>query len=74
MAPAGAYEETETVEANCILENNLQQALTSGTQSDKAPIYDSDGSAEKALELEIERLLRAVVSQDIMSAMQNNSI
>ncbi|GJR08762.1 hypothetical protein Tco_0791414 [Tanacetum coccineum] len=25
---------------------NLQQALTSGTQSDKAPVYDSDGSAE----------------------------
>nr|GEX74014.1 reverse transcriptase domain-containing protein [Tanacetum cinerariifolium] len=46
MAPAGAYEETERVEANCILENNLQQALTSGTQSDKAPVYDSDGSAE----------------------------
>ncbi|GKE99171.1 hypothetical protein Tco_0022522 [Tanacetum coccineum] len=25
---------------------NLQQASTSGTQTDKAPIYDSDGSAE----------------------------
>nr|GEV33785.1 retrovirus-related Pol polyprotein from transposon TNT 1-94 [Tanacetum cinerariifolium] len=25
---------------------NLQQALTSDTQSDKAPVYDSDGSAE----------------------------
>ncbi|GJR84460.1 retrovirus-related pol polyprotein from transposon TNT 1-94 [Tanacetum coccineum] len=25
---------------------NLQQALTSGTQTDKAPVYDSDGSAE----------------------------
>ncbi|GJW59343.1 hypothetical protein Tco_0106074 [Tanacetum coccineum] len=32
--------------ANCTLENNLQQASTSGTQSDKAPVYDSDGSAE----------------------------
>nr|GEW24194.1 hypothetical protein [Tanacetum cinerariifolium] len=27
-------------------ENNLQQASTSGTQSDKAPVYDSKGSAE----------------------------
>nr|GEV47590.1 ribonuclease H-like domain-containing protein [Tanacetum cinerariifolium] len=31
---------------NGINENNLQQALTSGTQSDKAPVYDSDGSTE----------------------------
>nr|GEV68086.1 integrase, catalytic region, zinc finger, CCHC-type, peptidase aspartic, catalytic [Tanacetum cinerariifolium] len=36
----------EEVNANCILMANLQQALTSGTQTDKAPVYDSDGSAE----------------------------
>ncbi|GKB99804.1 hypothetical protein Tco_0985941 [Tanacetum coccineum] len=42
----GACEETERANANCTLENNLQQASTSGTQSDKAPVYDSDGSAE----------------------------
>ncbi|GKA37004.1 hypothetical protein Tco_0723569 [Tanacetum coccineum] len=140
--------------SNCT--DNLQQASTSGTQSDKAPVYDSDGSAEvhhsrncydndifnmftqkeqqaqqkqqslyngkvllekhdppvvfeleckilklqflkrkqpnlfrdfkslateadesiarEALELEIERLLRAVVSQDIMSIVQNPSV
>ncbi|GJR10610.1 gag-pol polyprotein [Tanacetum coccineum] len=46
MAAAGACEETERANANCTLENNLQQASTSGTQSDKAPVYDSDGSAE----------------------------
>ncbi|GJZ75379.1 hypothetical protein Tco_0639844 [Tanacetum coccineum] len=156
MAAAGACKETERENANYTLENNLQQASTTGTQSDKAPIYDSDGSAEvplfetcydndifnmftqeeqytellelipephqvqqndsnvisavssveqgggiveqhsatveetrktqrkaeadeslakhKALELEIERLLRAVVSQDIMSIVQNNSV
>ncbi|GJY71609.1 retrovirus-related pol polyprotein from transposon TNT 1-94 [Tanacetum coccineum] len=34
------------VNANCILMVNLQQASTSGTQTDKAPVYDSDGSAE----------------------------
>ncbi|GJT19902.1 hypothetical protein Tco_0878608 [Tanacetum coccineum] len=42
----GACEENKRAIANCTLENNLQQALTSGTQSDKAPVYDSDGLAE----------------------------
>ncbi|GJW93331.1 hypothetical protein Tco_0173003, partial [Tanacetum coccineum] len=42
----GACEETKRANANCTLENNLQQTSTSGTQSDKAPVYDSDGSAE----------------------------
>ncbi|GJW47793.1 retrovirus-related pol polyprotein from transposon TNT 1-94 [Tanacetum coccineum] len=35
---------------------------------------DESLAKHKALELEIERLLRAVVSQDIMSIMQNNSM
>nr|GFA43083.1 hypothetical protein [Tanacetum cinerariifolium] len=39
-------DEIEEVNANCILMANLQQASTSGIQTDKAPIYDSDGSAE----------------------------
>nr|GFA18809.1 hypothetical protein [Tanacetum cinerariifolium] len=38
--------EIEEVNANCILMANLQQASTSGTQSDKAPVYYLDGSAE----------------------------
>ncbi|GJW06654.1 hypothetical protein Tco_1569077 [Tanacetum coccineum] len=46
MAAAGAYDDIEKVTANCNLQDNLQQASTSGTQSDKAPVYDSDGSAE----------------------------
>ncbi|GJV62381.1 retrovirus-related pol polyprotein from transposon TNT 1-94 [Tanacetum coccineum] len=46
MADAGDYDEIEKVTANCNLQDNLQQASTSGTQSDKAPVYDSDGSAE----------------------------
>ncbi|GKB13214.1 hypothetical protein Tco_0847137, partial [Tanacetum coccineum] len=41
-----AYDEIEKVTANCNLQDNLQQASTSGTQSDKALVYDSDGSAE----------------------------
>ncbi|GJR76997.1 hypothetical protein Tco_0089362 [Tanacetum coccineum] len=35
---------------------------------------DESLAKHKALELEIERLLRAVVSQDIMSIVQNNSV
>nr|GFA85648.1 hypothetical protein [Tanacetum cinerariifolium] len=39
-------DEIKEVNANCILMANLQQALTSGTQTGKAPVYDSDGSTE----------------------------
>nr|GFB45734.1 hypothetical protein [Tanacetum cinerariifolium] len=39
-------DEIEEVNANCILMANLQQASSSGTQTDKAPVYDSDGSTE----------------------------
>nr|GEZ67719.1 hypothetical protein [Tanacetum cinerariifolium] len=46
MAAAADLDEIKEVNANCILMANLQQASTSGTQTDKAPIYDSDGSAE----------------------------
>nr|GEX12620.1 hypothetical protein [Tanacetum cinerariifolium] len=144
MAAAADLDEIEEVNANYILMANLQQASTSGTQTDSAPVYDSDGSAEvhencdtneifnmftqeeqytellepipepqqvpqndnniifevtdveqakfvgdfkslakkaddslakhKALELEIERLLKAVVSQDIISVVQNASV
>nr|GEX32207.1 integrase, catalytic region, zinc finger, CCHC-type, peptidase aspartic, catalytic [Tanacetum cinerariifolium] len=156
MVVAADLDEIEEVNTNCILMANLQQASTSGTQSDKAPVYDSDGSAEvkstivtlqrvfkhrmtlethnwsssahqelykivkdenfpivnqvdarvqnfeiqflkeaakfvgdfkslakeadeslakyKALELELERLLRTVVSQDIMTVVQNASV
>ncbi|GJY97300.1 hypothetical protein Tco_0514210, partial [Tanacetum coccineum] len=103
----------EKVNANYILMVNLQQASTSGTQTNKTLVYDSNGSAKllkekstvsslqeekkklksdfkiqaakfvrdfqslakeadeslakhKALEWEIERLLRAVVSHDIV--------
>nr|GEW57644.1 integrase, catalytic region, zinc finger, CCHC-type, peptidase aspartic, catalytic [Tanacetum cinerariifolium]GEW66126.1 integrase, catalytic region, zinc finger, CCHC-type, peptidase aspartic, catalytic [Tanacetum cinerariifolium] len=114
MATAADLDEIEEVNTNYILMANLQQASTSGTQTDKALVYDSDGSAEKqqslydgkvslekhdlpvvhdseetlqlaqetdeclakhkALELEIERLLREVVNQDIMSVVQNNFV
>ncbi|GJR69506.1 hypothetical protein Tco_0015571 [Tanacetum coccineum] len=42
-----AYEETKRVKVNCTLEDTLQQASTYGTQSENAPVYDSDGSTEK---------------------------
>nr|GEU37031.1 retrovirus-related Pol polyprotein from transposon TNT 1-94 [Tanacetum cinerariifolium] len=46
MAAAADLDEIEEVNANCILMANLQQASTLGTQSEKAPVYDSDRSAE----------------------------
>nr|GEV17359.1 Gag-Pol polyprotein [Tanacetum cinerariifolium] len=46
MTSAADLDEIEEVNANCILMANLQQASTLGNQTDKAPIYDSDGSAE----------------------------
>ncbi|GKD63159.1 hypothetical protein Tco_1305267, partial [Tanacetum coccineum] len=134
----GDFDEIKEVNANCILMANLQQASTSGTQTDKALVYDLDGSAKeeqhteildpitephmiqqnnsnvisvessvehtggtveqhpatveethfkslakeadeslakhKALEYEIEHLLRAIISQDIMSIVQSNSV
>nr|GEU60227.1 integrase, catalytic region, zinc finger, CCHC-type, peptidase aspartic, catalytic [Tanacetum cinerariifolium] len=97
MAAEADLDEIKDVNANCILMANLQQASTLGTQTESAPVYDSDRSAEeaakfvgdfkslaneadaslakyKALELEIERLLKAVVSQDIMIIVQNESV
>nr|GFB19413.1 hypothetical protein [Tanacetum cinerariifolium] len=46
MAAAADLDEIEEVNANCILMANLQQALTLGTQTDSAPVYDTDGSTE----------------------------
>nr|GEZ94997.1 hypothetical protein [Tanacetum cinerariifolium] len=46
MATAADLDEIKEVNANCILMANLQQASTWGSQTDKAPVYDSDGSAE----------------------------
>nr|GEX21828.1 hypothetical protein [Tanacetum cinerariifolium] len=46
MAAAADLDEIKEVNANCILMANLQQASTSGTQTDSAPVYDMNGSAE----------------------------
>nr|GEV43249.1 hypothetical protein [Tanacetum cinerariifolium] len=43
MADVWDLDEIEKVNANYILMANLQQALTSGTQTNKAPVYDLDG-------------------------------
>nr|GFA52741.1 hypothetical protein [Tanacetum cinerariifolium] len=48
MAAVADLDEIEKVNANCILMANLQQASSSGTQTDSTPVYDSDGSAEQA--------------------------
>ncbi|GJV22043.1 retrovirus-related pol polyprotein from transposon TNT 1-94 [Tanacetum coccineum] len=49
MAAAADLDKIEEVNANCILMANLQQASTLGTQTDNAPVYDTDGSAEVQL-------------------------
>ncbi|GKF65850.1 retrovirus-related pol polyprotein from transposon TNT 1-94, partial [Tanacetum coccineum] len=46
MAAAADLDEIEEVNANYNLMANLQHASTSGTQSNKAPVYDSDGSTK----------------------------
>nr|GEV99722.1 retrovirus-related Pol polyprotein from transposon TNT 1-94 [Tanacetum cinerariifolium] len=46
MAAPVNLDEIEKVNANSILMANMQQASTSGTQTDRAPVYDSYGSAE----------------------------
>nr|GFC01075.1 hypothetical protein [Tanacetum cinerariifolium] len=46
MSTATDLDEIKEVNANCILMANLQQASISGTQTDSAPIYDTNGSAE----------------------------
>ncbi|GJX17581.1 retrovirus-related pol polyprotein from transposon TNT 1-94 [Tanacetum coccineum] len=46
MAAVGDIDEIEEVNANYILMANLQQASTSGIETDKASVYDSDGSTE----------------------------
>nr|GEV51201.1 copia protein [Tanacetum cinerariifolium] len=45
-AATADLDEIKEVNSNCILMASLQQASTSGTQTNKAPVYDSDGSAE----------------------------
>nr|GFB48421.1 hypothetical protein [Tanacetum cinerariifolium] len=46
IAAAADLDKIEKVNANIILMANLQQASTSGTQTDSAHVYDTDGSAE----------------------------
>nr|GEV98190.1 hypothetical protein [Tanacetum cinerariifolium] len=46
MAATADLDEIEEVNANCILMANLEQASTLSTQTDSAPVYDTDGSAE----------------------------
>nr|GFC36880.1 hypothetical protein [Tanacetum cinerariifolium] len=46
IAAAADLDEIEKVKANCILMANLQQASTSGTQTDSASVHDTDESTE----------------------------
>nr|GEY20538.1 hypothetical protein [Tanacetum cinerariifolium] len=46
LAAAGDLDEIEEVNTNFILMANVQHASTSGTQHDRAPVYDTNGSVE----------------------------
>nr|GEU87924.1 hypothetical protein [Tanacetum cinerariifolium] len=59
MAAAGAYDDIEEVIMNFTLKDNLQQALTSGTQTNSDFVYDSDGSAKSL------KICRYAVSGDV---------
>nr|GEV93242.1 hypothetical protein [Tanacetum cinerariifolium] len=41
----------ERAKVNCTLDDTLQQASTSGTQSNNAPVYDSDGSTKGMVDM-----------------------
>nr|GEU48331.1 integrase, catalytic region, zinc finger, CCHC-type, peptidase aspartic, catalytic [Tanacetum cinerariifolium] len=62
IAAVGDLDEIEKVNANNILMANLRQASTSGTQTNKALVYDSYGSAE------------VVESNDLSNPVTSNSI
>nr|GEU80983.1 hypothetical protein [Tanacetum cinerariifolium] len=66
MTAAADLDEIEEVNTNCILMANLQQASISSTQTDKAPVYDSDGSAEDRIVLNLLKINqnRAISTQD----------
>nr|GFC27010.1 hypothetical protein [Tanacetum cinerariifolium] len=68
MVATADLDEIEEVNANCILMANLQHASTSGTQTDKAPVYDSDGSAEYT------KLLEPILEQHQVPHNDNNVI
>nr|GFC82803.1 hypothetical protein [Tanacetum cinerariifolium] len=53
MAAAADLDEIEEVNANCILMANLQQASSSGTQTDSTPVYDTDGSNDNNVIFEV---------------------
>nr|GEW04143.1 hypothetical protein [Tanacetum cinerariifolium] len=68
MAAAANLDEIEKVNANCILMANQQQASTSSTQTNKAPVYDSDGSAEYT------ELLEPILESHQVPQIDNNVI
>nr|GEX50331.1 putative ribonuclease H-like domain-containing protein [Tanacetum cinerariifolium] len=79
MVAATDLDEIEEVNANCILMANLQQASTSGAQTDSAPIYDTNGSAEKeeaGIQLQAEEcdLMVAAIDLDEIEEVNANCI
>nr|GEW40408.1 ribonuclease H-like domain-containing protein [Tanacetum cinerariifolium] len=78
MAAAADLDKIKEVNANCILMANLQQSSSPakfvGDFKSLAKEAHESLAKHKALELEIEHLLRAVFNQDIMPVMQKTSV
>nr|GEV10897.1 hypothetical protein [Tanacetum cinerariifolium] len=71
MAAVVDLDEIKEVNENYILMDNLQEASTSVTQTDKAPVYDSDGSAKiKADDQAIQTILLGL-HEDIYAAVDS---
>nr|GEW80225.1 hypothetical protein [Tanacetum cinerariifolium] len=71
MAAAVDLDKIEKVNASCILMANLQQASTSGTQTDSAPIYDTDGSAEIEADDEVIHTILLGLPEDIYAVVDS---
>nr|GEV74853.1 retrovirus-related Pol polyprotein from transposon TNT 1-94 [Tanacetum cinerariifolium] len=74
MANATDLHEIEKVNANCILMANLQQASTSGTQTNKAHVYDSDGSAEGLPKIDETHALSKPVTSNSVPTPQESKV
>nr|GFB94839.1 hypothetical protein [Tanacetum cinerariifolium] len=68
ITAAADLDEIEEVNANCILMANLQQASSSGTQTDSTPVYDSDGSAE------VHNMKIAIIMRSLICLLKRSSI
>nr|GEV85575.1 hypothetical protein [Tanacetum cinerariifolium] len=74
MAATTDLDEIEELNSNCILMANLQQASTSCTQTDKASVYESDGSAEGLSKIDETHALSKPVTLNSVPTSQKSKV